>query len=165
MNSPVIRRQATLFLRGNEAVDAVRREFNPKQARLIGSHVTLIREDEVSDWVELRTRIAGLELRPIKLKFGQPERDGDLVLVRCRVPAAFDRLREQLLELPRRHGAHVTRIHPRNGVCTDADFEIISSRIQPFEHIFDEITFIRQAPGGVWETVERFQMRGPRDSD
>ncbi len=152
------RRQATLLLRGNSDVDAVRREFNPIQAELIDSHVTLIREDDVSDWNELGKRIAGLDLSPITIRFGSPERDGDLVLIRAADPESFDRLRAQLLDAPRKHGAHVTLIHPRNGVCSDADFEIISSRIRPFEHTFDELSLIEQVNGGRWKVVDRFPL-------
>jgi hypothetical protein len=147
-----------MFLRGNASVDAVRREFNPRQAALIDSHVTLIREDEVSDWDELAARIASYQLRPVRIEFGRPERDGDMVLVRCIDSGPFDLLRESLLEAPRKHGAHVTLIHPRNGICSDADFQIISSRIRPFAHTFDKIAFIEQSIGGRWEIFQRFQL-------
>jgi len=153
------RHQATLFL-DCLAVEVIRREFNPAQAALIDAHVTLCREDEVADWGEFSKRCH--ELRPfeLKLEFGPPVRENDLVYLPCVGGVAeFDRLRRRLLGLQARdHSAHITLIHPRNGTCDDVTFEKISSRLVPFAHRFSNVSLIRQENGGVWKTLETIEF-------
>lgn len=153
------RRQATLFLHRHEAVSAIRHEFNPIQAALIEPHVTLVREDEVADWSAFARRVARDLPKNIRIAFGGPKRDGHLVLVPSLDQTEFDDLRSRILDAPRPHGAHVTLIHPRNGRCSDADFEAIRERLRPFEWTFDEIAFIEQKAAGVWRILERFPLQ------
>ena len=162
----VSRRQATLFLRGCCEVEKIREEFNPKQARLVGAHVTLLREDEVSDWDALAVRLRASVRHTVTLEFGLPRRDGNLLYMPNIGPTAeFDQLRHVLLsnsrDPVRKYDPHVTLIHPRNGVCTDVIFETISSNFKPFSYTFDGISFIRQENGGVWEITEKFDLLRP----
>lgn len=159
----VLRRQATLFLSGFGDIQKVRTEFNPEQARLINAHVTLCREDEVADWEALAVRFRASVPHTVTLEFGLPRRDGNLLYLPNLGPTVeFDQLRNILLSnsrsSARKHHPHITLIHPRNGVCTDAIFETVSARLKPFSYTFNEISFIRQENGGVWETVERFEL-------
>jgi len=45
------RKQITIFLDETEAIpiEAIRKRFNPRQYKLIKSHITLCREDEIED--------------------------------------------------------------------------------------------------------------------
>lgn len=133
------------------------------QAKLIPAHVTLCREDEVSDWVGLECRALAIAPIEVAIAFGSPLREGNLVyLPAVGSTADFDQLRHALLardgKAPRKHAPHITIIHPRNGVCTDSMFAEISSRVVPFTATFREISLIKQQDGGSWE---RFAVLGP----
>ncbi|MBP6002359.1 MAG: hypothetical protein KA746_02885 [Pyrinomonadaceae bacterium] len=160
-----IRRQATLFLYGKEPVDLIRETYNPVQANLIGSHVTLCREDEVADWEAFGRKLVSKSLESVTLHFGKPLRKGELVYLPCIGPTDdFDRLRATLLSdstvPPRKHDPHITLVHPRNGVCSSGDFEEMSAAIEPFTYIFDEVSFIAQIGSGGWEVIETFRLAG-----
>lgn len=155
---PVFRRQATLFLHGNDRVTSVRCRFNPIQAGLIGPHVTLIREDEVEDRDALAARVVRLRPSKVSMNFSEPMRDGNFVW--CHGTSdAFDGLRAQLLGSPRKHSPHLTLIHPRNGVCDDAAFREITSEITRFKHVFQAIAFIEQSDGGPWKIISEFPLQ------
>jgi 2'-5' RNA ligase len=156
----LIRRQASLYLNGFPTIDLLRHQFNPDQARLIPSHVTLVREDEVEDWSEFSSRVHSVMPLELIIDFGAPIRKGNLVYI----PAVgstlpFDRLRKSLLESdsrgtkkpePRQHDPHITLIHPRNGICSDHVFEQILQSVFPFSAVFREISLIEQIDGGPW---------------
>jgi hypothetical protein len=160
--SPDTRRQATLFF--NNAPTALthcRHRYNRIQADLIPAHVTLCREDEVVDWLAFEQRVASIGKVHLEMKFGSPVRNGNSVLL----PAiegveAFTALRRTLLSdglsEPRPMNAHVTIIHPRNGICTDAIFAEILQALQPFPWTFSEIALIEQHHGGPWATLSRY---------
>jgi 2'-5' RNA ligase len=153
------RRQATLFLTGVPAIDDIRERFNPAQAKLIATHVTLIREDEVVDWEMLADRARNLSLPEIALRFGDPQLENGLLYLPCvGSTAEFDGLRAALLNSPtaRKHSPHITLIHPRNGTCSDESVDEIAGLLDPFEHVFGEIAFIEQWNGGAWQTLETF---------
>ena len=155
---PVLRRQATLFLDDNQAVESVRGEFNPLQARLIGAHVTIVREDETDDWDRLGDLIVQLKPKPVRIDLSEPKRDGNFVWCAGSGPDFAD-LRAALLAAPRVHDPHLTLIHPRNGVCTDEVFADISWRLSSFSHLFREISFIEQSNGGPWRIWRRFRLQ------
>lgn len=160
-----IRRQATLFLFGNRQVDLIRDTYNRVQADLIGSHVTLCREDEVVDWDTIARKFTENRLDNVTLDFGKPQRQGDLVYLPCIGSTSdFDRLRAELLSdatvPPRKHDPHITLVHPRNGVCSSGDFERMSAAIEPFTCTFDEVSFIAQVGSGVWQVIETFRLAG-----
>lgn len=159
-NSPT-RRQASMYLRQAHDVEALRCEYNPAQSRLIPAHVTLCREDEVTDWTALGRRIEAVIPIDLTLGFGNPVRDGNLVFL----PAVtgleqFEALRHTLLFSgsirPRPQLPHITIIHPRNGHCSDAIFHEICRRVQPFTATFHQITLIEQTNGGPWVRFAEF---------
>lgn len=157
-----IRRQATLlFHNAPAALTHCRCRYNPIQADLIPPHVTLCREDEVVDWLAFEQRVASMGHVKLEMKFGRPIRNGNSVLL----PAvegmeAYDSLRRAVLSdgasEPRPMNAHITVIHPRNGICTDENFAEIADVLQPFQWTFNEIALIEQRDGGPWTTLSRY---------
>ncbi len=154
-NTLAVRRQASMFLSDVPDIEQMRGKFNPAQAKLIPAHVTLCREDEIDDWSALERRINELLPIQVTLEFGCPIRDGNLVWL----PAVsgvekFDELRNNLFNCqhisPRKQSPHITMVHPRNGICTDAIYDEIVSRIRPFTWTFREISLIEQTAGGPW---------------
>ena len=155
------RRQASMFLSNKPLIDLLRNRFNPEQAKLIPTHVTLCREDEVKDWSRLVSRIRDLPLVQITMAFGTAVRDGNLVFL----PVVggreqFDELRNYLLgngtSRPRKHSPHATIVHARNRTCTDEVFAEILAKIQPFTTALHEIALIEQFGSGPWSPFARF---------
>ena len=158
---PEVRRQATLFLSGVPVIENLRRTFDPRQSELIAAHVTLCREDEVSDWGGVRERLACIP-SAVTLSFGSPVRDGDLVLLPgSDDDGSFRALRQHLLETvePRDHKPHITIVHPRNARCSDAAWATICADTEPFTYTFREASLILQQDGGVWRTLENFPLK------
>lgn len=152
------RRQASLFLRDQFNIVALRLRHNPVQARLITAHVTLCREDEVTDWDDLRSRLECLCPFEISLTFGQPVREDNFVYLPVHEGLAdYQALRRTILpKVAREHIPHVTLIHPRNGTCTDKIFaDISASLISPFQFTFREVMLIEQKDGGVWRVISQ----------
>ena len=156
-----VRRQATLFLSEVTAIEEMRCRFNPAQAKLIGAHVTLCREDEVFNWQALHDRLFLCEPIHVTLEFGPPVKDGNLVIL----PTIgrtddFDELRYRLLSAngtpPRKHNPHVTIIHPRNGICSDSIFQEIAAKIPGLSVTFTCVSLIEQHNGGTWRPVSQF---------
>lgn len=158
-----LRRQATLFLKAQYLVERIRRQFNPEQARLIAAHATLCREDEVADWEDAANNLRRFSPKNVMLEFGYPHREGNLLLLPVvGLTDQFDRLRELILNTKatsaRKHVPHITLIHPRNGICSDATFSSIVSDYRPFTNTFDEVSFIEQTNGGVWTVIDKFPL-------
>ena len=158
MNATTIfpaRRQASMYLQGVPEIENLRVRFNPVQARLIPAHVTLCREDEVQDWLRLESRIQDRIPISLTLGFGRAVRDDNLVFLPVVFGGEqFEKLRHVLLNdgiaPPRKLTPHITVIHPRNGVCTDAAFDEILQRLPPFKITLREISLIEQTVGGPW---------------
>ncbi len=70
-----------MYLTDVPVIEDLRHRFNPVQARLIPAHVTLCREDEVSDWRAFEHRLKEVCPIHVTLEFGRPVRDGHLVLI------------------------------------------------------------------------------------
>lgn len=148
------RRQASLYLNNAPHIESLRTRFNPAQAKLIPAHVTLIREDEVADWDELNQRLKDLGDIELTLQFGFPKREENLVFLSVvGGNDQFDKLRATLLPgtTPRKHNPHLTLIHPRNGICTDAIFDEIIDTVSAFEATFTTVSLIEQTDGGPWK--------------
>lgn len=154
----IIRRQASLYLRDQFQIESVRLRYNPMQATLIPAHVTLCREDEVTDWAAFRTRLESLGPFEITFTFGSPLREDNFVFL----PVGeglddYHRFRRTILsDEARKMTPHVTLIHPRNGLCTDEIFaDILATFPSPFQHTFREVMLIEQVDGGPWRAVSR----------
>lgn len=161
------RTQLTLFVSENvsAAIEAVRRQYNPVQQSLIAAHVTLCREDELSDIEKVWQNLEQLYFPAITIHFGKPERfdEGKGVLL----PAlgentSFQELRKTVLkgviEQPRNHQPHITLLHPRNSICTDEIFLEICKRELPDSIQFNKISLIEQVDGGIWKLLQTFDL-------
>ena len=151
------RRQASLYLTDLPHVESLRLRHNPAQARLIPAHVTLCREDEVSDWDAFHARLESLCPFQITLEFGNPIKDDNFVFlpIRSGIDDFHEFRRAVLLMEPRKHNPHVTIIHPRNGTCTNDIFAQIVASIPPIQFTFREVMLIEQENGGIWNLVAR----------
>ena len=149
------RRQASLYLPDQFQIEPFRFRYNPAQAQLIPSHVTLCREDEVSDWDAFRAKLETLSPFEITLGFGSPLRDNDFFYLPITEGAEdFHDFRCNLLSKDaRKQMPHITIIHPRNGKCTDQIFSDISTTILPFQYTFREVMLIEQEGEGRWNTI------------
>jgi len=162
-----IRQQLTLFPDKKDAkeIEAIREKYNIQQARLINSHVTLCREDEILDIHKIFDNIATFNPGVITLEFGQVIRfsNGNGVLIPATNDDAFHELRETVLKgtntTIRRHPPHITLMHPRNSTCTDEIFETIKKVNLPTHLMFKSISLIEQVDGGVWEILEAFSLK------
>jgi hypothetical protein len=153
------RRQASLYVTGQSHIEAVRFRYNPMQARLIPPHVTLCREDEVTDWDGFQNRLASLRPIEITLTFGVPVREDNFVFLPVLGGLEeFQSFRQAVLSKDARiHTPHLTLIHPRNGMCTEQIFADISKTITaPFPYTFHEVRIIEQEDSGVWSVISRF---------
>jgi len=154
--------QLTLFVDPSESetIEAVRREYNPMQYEIIGSHVTLCREDELMDLDAVIRNLVMLPREQVVIWFGRPVRfnDGKGVLLPAVEDEAFQRLRRNVLGgLPRSAEAHITLMHPRNSMCTDAMFDAIRGMAFPEVLVFREICLIEQmSKEQPWRILERF---------
>jgi len=152
------RRQASMFLTDQFQIEALRSRYNPVQARLIPAHVTLCREDEVTDWDVFRTSVDSLCPIEITLTFGIPVREDNFVYLPVQKGLGdLQEFRRTVLRKEARDlSPHLTLIHPRNGVCTDQIFADISATIfSPFQYTFREVMVIEQENGGVWHVISR----------
>jgi 2'-5' RNA ligase len=163
------RTQLTLFVPAAAAfeIERVRAAFNPVQHRLIRSHMTLARDEEVADRVRVLAALAGLRRPPVTLRFDPPVRfsDGAGALL----PGTDDRgdfaaLRRAVLangaSEPRPHPPHITIMHPRNSTCTDALFAELVGFAWPARVAFDHVALIEQVDGEPWQTLVETALDG-----
>ncbi len=164
-----MRRQLTLFVDEKEAVpiERIRNTFNPEQSKLIRSHITLCREDELTQLEAVLGTLEAFTHEYISIQFGAAERfaDGKGVLLPARVTDEFDALRKAVLkrvaDRPRTHEPHITLLHPSNASCTDAIFEQIKKLPLPTRLSFKEICLIEQQQDQPWTTVRVFSLTPP----
>jgi 2'-5' RNA ligase len=158
------RRQLTLFVNKNDAIkiEAIREKFNPLQYALIDSHVTLCREDEIEDIDQVMANLRSLDLTPITILFGPPQRFDQgkgVLLPAVGDNAPFHALRKAVMEgisdNPRKHEPHITLMHPRNATCTNSVFEQIIRADLPIKLEFGHISLIQQTGDGAWQSILR----------
>ena len=162
-----IRRQLTLFVEPSDAIsiEQVRQEYNPIQFELIKAHVTLCREDEIENLEKVKSNILSLTQTGIEISFGKVERFDSgkgLFLPAKGDNKEFEELRRQvlngLIDNPRKQVAHITLMHPRNSVCTDAIFKQVGEINLPTSLRFRKISIIEQKDGGKWKILEEFEL-------
>lgn len=168
--SPVTTRmQLTLFVPAAAAreIERARAEFNPVQHGLIACHVTLCREDELTDLARICQTLDTQALPAISIDFGPATRFADgagVLLPAVGGLAAFVALRRAVLRdvviAPRPHAPHLTVMHPRNATCTDAAFAAIAARLRPSRVTFDVLSLIEQRGDGPWRTLATWPL-GP----
>ena len=148
----------TIYLSGQSQIETVRLRYNPLQAQLIPAHVTLCREDEVTDWITFEARLKKLSPFQVTLTFGVPVREDNFVFLPVQEGRNnFHDFRSAILSKEARtQTPHVTLIHPRNGTCTDQIFaEIVATVNAPFQYSFREVMLIEQENGGVWKSISK----------
>ena len=163
----IIRRQLTLFpAEPNGVIEKIWAAFNPVQYQLIAAHVTLCREDEIEPIESVLKNIRSIQLdHSIKIQFNSIERfdNGKGVLMTAgNNNADFYELRKTVLkgimQSPGEHLPHITLMHPRNAVCTDAIFTQIKNFKLPGVLRFDTISLIEQRNRERWKTIEQFSI-------
>ena len=163
----IIRRQLTLFVDRKDAasIENIRKIFNPAQFRLIDSHVTLCREDEIENIAAVLDNLQQLDMPKITIQFGMVTRFGNdegVLLPALGDNEQFHRLRLKVLEglglTERRHEPHITLMHPRNSTCTDEIFKIIQEAKLPTNLTFDKIYLIEQVDGGQWQILKVYKL-------
>lgn len=163
------RRQLTLFLNEQEsdAIESIRQRFNPVQYQLINSHITLCREDEITDWAAVQQNLETLPVAAFTLATSPAERfsagKGVYIPIKDETQQ-FQRLREvvlhQVMAMPRAHEPHITLMHPRNSTCTDAIFAALQAMPIPSTLSITHISVIEQEIGKAWQTLADYPLQG-----
>ena len=156
-----IRRQLTLFVspQQSERLEQVRKQNDPIQSQIIQSHITLCREDEIIDLDKAISNLRNLPPFDLQLHLGKLTifEDGKGVYLPILNHEDFHNLRKKVLlgiiDSPRIQHPHLTLMHPRNAVCTDEIFDLLSKIAFPTLLYFNEIHLIVQVDGGAWETI------------
>ena len=163
--------QLTLFdeEKDSAAIEQVRSKFNPEQFDLIKSHVTVCRENELTEPVKVAQNLMTLSLSPININFGQLVRFSDgkgLLMPAIGANKHFHAVRKLILkgiiDEPEIQEPHITLIHPRNGICTDEIFEETKNIILPNSLGFSKISLVEQVNGGKWKVLNEFELSGSK---
>lgn len=145
-------------------LEATRQLLDPVQSRLIPAHVTLCREDELATITDsqLESRLTDSSLRPITLRFGQPEVfDDHGVLLACvEGEQEFHALREHVLgsRAIRRQSPHMTLAHPRNPRSMDNSWANIARIPQVGAITFSTVHLIEQNGDEPWKIIHEFKL-------
>ncbi|MBL7888437.1 MAG: 2'-5' RNA ligase family protein [Bacteroidia bacterium] len=168
-NDEIRRVQATLFIDEpfKESIEKIRRKYNPEQYSLIGCHITLLRDDELTDIENVTKNLSELNEYMLEINFGNLRRsdDGKGVLIEGKGSNhSFHSLREKLLANTGINNIsilhpHITLIHPRNGNCTDEIFEKLKKQKLPSKIAFKTVSIIEQLNGGKWNIVNQFNLK------
>jgi 2'-5' RNA ligase len=158
-----VRHQVSLYVpkRAAIALEAVRRQLDPIQYRLIPSHVTLCRDHETSTLTASDVSSA-LRFGPITLTFGRAETfDGHGIRLPCVAgEEPFARLRERLLGpvSVRREAPHITLAHPRNPRSQRYDLDVALGLPAQINIAFPVALLIEQTNGEPWRVLERYRL-------
>lgn len=161
--------QATLFIDEpfKESIEKIRRKHNPEQYSLIGCHITLLRDDELTDIEKVTKNLLELNEQTIEVDLGKLRRfdDGKGVLIEGKGSNhSFHSLREKLLANTQANNIsilhpHITLVHPRSGNCTDEIFDELKKQKLPSKISFKTISIIEQINGGKWNIVNQFNLK------
>ncbi len=162
-----IRRQLTLFVCEKDAItiEQIRQKFNPLQFKLIKSHVTLCREDEIENLEQVIENFLFSTHTEIVIEFGKVIRfdNGKGLLLSANTDSEeFQELRKQILigqTSSKKQEPHITLMHPRNSICTDDIFEQVAKMSLPKKIKFDCVSLIEQKDGGKWSTIQKFKLK------
>ncbi len=161
-----IRKQLSLYAPEPAAipVEEIRRVVDPVQHRLIPAHVTLCREDELTDLERITDTLRGNSFAPVTLRFGKAEFfDGHGLILHCvEGETGFRALREALLGSAdiRNQRPHLTLAHPRNPKAPGNALANTAGLPTPFSITFPTVFLIRQTGRQPWEILDRFPLRG-----
>ncbi len=164
----MLRRQLTLFVDESisDVIESVREKYNPEQYRLIKSHVTLCREDELSNLEMVLNNLTKINCGPVEIAFEKVCRfqDGRGVwLPASNHNSSFQDLRsialKNVVDNPKKHIPHITIMHPRNSFCTDRIFEQIEKVNFPESITFKHISLIEQIDENQWKILKSFDLQ------
>ena len=162
-----IRRQLTLFVQYKDSlsIEKIREEYNPLQSVLIKCHVTLCREDEITNLEVIIENLNHLKQRSFFIEFHNPTRfeNGLGVLLPAKAKnIEFLELRRVILkgiiDNPRLLDPHITLMHPRNSICTNEIFAEIENANLPKRLNFNKISLIEQINGRQWNILQEFEL-------
>ncbi len=158
------RRQLTMFIDEPyaKAIENTRWLYNMEQYNLIRAHVTVCREDELTDMDKLRGNLSSIKHGSLRLTLLPPVRFANGKGVMLPVKENCETLRNEVLsgiaESPRLQMMHITLMHPRNANCTDAIYETILNTTFPAEIILNKISLIEQVDNEAWQTLDEFPL-------
>ncbi|MCY1018176.1 2'-5' RNA ligase family protein [Pyxidicoccus sp. MSG2] len=156
----------TLFVPGPLAaeIEAVRHVVDPIQKRLIPAHVTLCREDELGrlSEMELDARLLSPHLKPVTLRFGEPEafHGHGIVMYGIEGLEDFRFLRQTILGAldlkPQR--PHITLAHPRNPQAPGNSLDRAAGlrTLPPIN--FNTLCLIEQVMGSPWQVLRSIEL-------
>jgi len=157
------RKQLTLFLNDEESepIELIRRKFNIHQFKLIDSHITLCREDEIENLDYVLDRVSNIKFSVFEVSLETPKRfyEGKGVFI----PVIDSRnhlenLRKEILPISKIIEPHITIMHPRNSTCTDEIFREILETVIPTKVTLNKISLIEQEIGKKWNVLQTFNM-------
>ncbi|GAB2879219.1 hypothetical protein GCM10027277_55600 [Pseudoduganella ginsengisoli] len=133
------------------------------QHGLIPAHVTLCREDELTDLPAIRARLRNGTQAPLTLAFGKAEPfSSHGVLLQCvEGQGALQELRKYVLasDEVRVQQAHITLAHPRNPQAIPDALARAYTLPERLTFVLPEIRLIEQQDGGRWQTLESFPLQ------
>jgi 2'-5' RNA ligase len=163
-----MRNQLTLFvpLAASIQLEAARRLLDPVQAELIACHVTLCREDEITDTAAsvFWSRLATANAAAVTLKFGIPEafHDHGILLPCISGEEGFRALRRSVLgsrEI-RYQSPHITLAHPRNPKAPNNSLANATRLKLEMTITFASVSLIQQVDISPWRVLEQYSLVG-----
>jgi 2'-5' RNA ligase len=160
-----IRQQLTLFVPTNKSqqIEKCRSTFNWERYKLIKSHITLCRDEELEELAKIKENLKNLAFNPIVLALGKPVRFAagkGVLLPIISGHTALHNLRIAILNgviaNPKKHEPHITLLHPRNATCTNEIYTEILNIDFPEEIVFTNVSLIEQLNGGPWKILETY---------
>jgi len=161
------RKQLTLFLdeKESDTIEYIRQKFNPQQYKLIKSHITLCKEDEIEAIDVILDNLIYLNTVPFTLKTIKikqfPAGKGVMIPINDE-DHYFKKLRESVLYGTtsdiRDHQPHITLMHPRNSTCSDAIFEELKKIPIPQKVTISSISLIEQEIGEEWKVIKVYDL-------
>ena len=167
---PLTRRHATAFLgpAGSQAIEELRRAWDPDMARQIAAHVTLIYPEEIPDPAELtaRTARAAASTAPFTIAIGSPfyaGSAGEGVFFHVSDPGdGIGRFRAIAVPDARVTGfpPHVTIVHPRTSRRGEQAWAELATMQLDARFVITRVT-ITAYDGDRWLCLDSIPLIGP----
>jgi 2'-5' RNA ligase len=163
-----IRTQLSLYVPPavSASLEAARRLLDPIQARLIPVHVTLCREDKLSnlEFAAVRSRLAAAEAAPVTLKFGNAElfQEHGVLLPCVDGESEFQALRQWALgtDAISHQAPHITLAHPRNPKSPNNNALNVATLPSNLTITFASACVIQQEDAQPWQVLEQYFLSG-----
>ncbi len=158
------RKQLSMYVPRDIAkeIEDVRKIADPIQHNLIPAHITVCREDELGDLLQLQDRLRNIPFTPLTLRFGKPEpfSSHGLLLPCIAGEDEFRFLREYLLGSKniRHQQPHITLAHPRNPQAIGNTLDNTMGLPEMITITFPTIYLIEQMGSAPWQILERYEL-------